>query len=246
MTDAKSRDLERKLAAGDVEAAAAVLRERMRAGEAAHVELAARLGHTLAQRLCPDAEPLDWSDDELRLAAIQQAARLEGKTLPAQVAADWAERALPVWEKVGTGRRPHEAIEAVRAWVAFPCEEHRRMAGTAGRAARVDPETLSADLQAPILVAGLNGRAAANAANAAFLAAVSVDAEGVKHQDETAREEAFIVYAAEAASRAAAAAVEAVALRLVIGAAAPGQHHDEASEREWQRLRLAAYVLDEV
>ena len=177
---------------------AAHLNARVRAGEltAEHVTLAASLGHAAAREL--DPVPLvDWANWDARRGAISAARDLLDETLPARVAADWADRVLPLWEaKHPDDDRPRKAIEAARAWAECPCDEHTKAAAAAYAAAY----------------------AAACAAYAAHGAAYAAHAA------------ACAAYAARA--RATAARDAATAARDAADA-----------EQEWQRLRLAAYVL---
>ena len=127
MADERARNLERAAAQGDVDAGTKLLLERMRAGELTqgHVELAAILGHSLARVLYPEVERVDWSLEEPQLDAILRGAELLDKTLPARVAADWAERALPRWETLySDDTRLHEAIAAARVFARCPCQQH--------------------------------------------------------------------------------------------------------------------------
>jgi hypothetical protein len=98
--------------------------------------LAARLGHSEARAAHPDGAPVDWADWQARLAAIREASELCGRPLPAAVAADYAERVLPLWEAVHPGDpRPREAFAAAREWAECPCEGHRLAAAAAANAA---------------------------------------------------------------------------------------------------------------
>jgi hypothetical protein len=124
--------------------AAALLRERMRAGELTleHIELAARLGHPVARTLCPSVALVDWPADGVdpggmtafglsvrlrpspRQRVIQHAAELCGVALGVRVAADWAERVLPIVEAAHPGDpRPRHAIAAARACAQDPSPE---------------------------------------------------------------------------------------------------------------------------
>ena len=93
MADERSRNLEREAAQGDAEAAAAVLLDRIRAGELTqeHVVLAASLGHLGARDLAPEMRLVQWAETlEPKRQAIQYAASLlDDETLSARVAADW-------------------------------------------------------------------------------------------------------------------------------------------------------------
>jgi hypothetical protein len=157
-----------------------------------HVELAASLGHATALELFPDVGLVDWTKEGR--AQTSAAADLLGETLPARVAADWAERVLPILEaRTPHDERPREAIEAARSWANCPCPEHRN---------------------------------AAEAANDAANASASAGP-----------------YAEHAAAAAAAAAYADHAVNYAYNAA---KFARSGAEWEWQRLRLAAYVLGEV
>lgn len=205
--------------------AAAVLRHRLRVGELTqeHVELAASLGHAAALEVCPDVELVDWAIDEeetldaLRTEPIRRAGSLlADRTLAVRVAADWAERVLPVFER---GRpqdsRSRIAIQAARAWVADPLDEERyTTAIDAGNAAfeANNREPYEPDADSAARAAGSAGACA--------------------HHPDAPDDIANALFNASQASSAAADA-----------ALASGQPD---AEREWQRLRLAAYVLGEV
>ena len=225
MTDERTREHERQAASGDVEAATAGLRERMRAGELTqeHVELATSLGHDVARALCPDAVSMDWGTHHQRLEAIAAATRLKDKTLSVSVAADWAERALPSWEaEHPPNGAPRRAIAAARAWVACPCEAHGLLADDA------------IDTAGPVYDAAGLRTTLKGAACAAYAAA---DAAAAKTTDAA-------VFAAASASTAA--LPRRPQPRLVVSAAESARSLTLDAEREWQRLRLAVYVLGEL
>jgi hypothetical protein len=220
--------------------ASKLLRGRLRAGELTqeHVELAASLGHRVALELCPDAPPVDWTDEKPVAAAVEEAATLLGdETLPARLAADWAESLLPMFEEQcpdDTG--PREAIAAARALLACPCDEHRQTASAAAADAR-------------------------HASDYAYDCAAD-DARD-RTEDRAARmENAYYdaVWAAGAAEHAAEHAADPTAAGPIFlpepsfdGPSfwdfEPEWHRDRLptyNEPEWQRLRLAAYLLGEV
>lgn len=226
MADERKRELERRAAVGDTAAAAAVLSERLRAGELSRdqVELAARLGHsTAAALLGGDLAPIDWPAGLEE--SLLQASALRGSTLPARVAADWAERALPLWENwiadlgprhpltptPARARCLNAAIAAARAWAECPCDEHAARAQAASREARL----------AAGFVENLSSEEAGRAASAAACAAEAA----------TTNTRAAVLAAWEASGW--------LDVQEVLGG------RGARSEVEWQRQRLAAHVLDE-
>jgi hypothetical protein len=111
---------------------ARALAHRLRAGfDHRRVELAARLGHAASMEHYPDAELVDWSVWEHRHAALVEAHAID-YTLPARLAADWAESMLTVWAPRHPGDlHARKAISAARAWVDCPCVEHQDAARVA-------------------------------------------------------------------------------------------------------------------
>ncbi len=232
--DRRLRELER---AGDP---VALLRNRLRARQLTmeQVELAACLGHPAALALRPEVELGDWEiERSLRpdLRATQEVIRKAqarcGDTFLARFAADCAERALDFWVAVHPeDSRPREAIAAARAWAECPCKPHKQLAADAARAARlVAREAAVADRSARQASAG--GRAISYLGGAAAKAA----------------------FAGSAASAAGSTAASfARPIRCVAHVANVVRHARDANaadldaEREWQRLRLATYVLGEV
>jgi hypothetical protein len=107
---------------------------RLRAGlDPARVELAARLGHAGAREHYPDAVQVVWSLWSQRRDALVIAHAINHALL-ARLAADWAERILLACGVVhpwGDDTRSRDAINAARAWVGCPCEEHRIAAANA-------------------------------------------------------------------------------------------------------------------
>lgn len=242
----------------------------------AHVEFAARLGHVAALTLFPmsdrraltDARGLlrkdlfpdvdeaaelagwlppgvrfaiDWGDRDGPEEAIDEAATLLGDhTLSARVAADWAERVLPVFEgQYPKDARPRDAIAAARAWIACPCEDHRQLA--------------KASADGPASDAYLDAYEAAVAAEAAG-ASDAVGAACAVYVTESARDAAAAAANAGKGLAAYKAGFAAHAAAQMRGRQTGGRSwrrtregqlaHD--AEHEWQRLRLAAYVLREV
>jgi hypothetical protein len=151
----------------------------MRAGlDPRRVELAARLGHAGAREHYHEAEQTDWSVWTQRREALLAAHAID-YALPARLAADWAERMLLACGVVhpwGDDTRSRDAINAARAWVGCPCEEHRIAASYASYAA-VDAYTDAADAALAYTDTALASYAVAaayaRAARAAYVAAVA-------------------------------------------------------------------------
>jgi hypothetical protein len=257
------KDLRQADRSGD---AAGVLRARLRAGELTqqHVELAARLGHPAALELFPDAPPVDWENSDAPDVAIATARDLLTKTLPARVAADWAERALRVWEgRHPNDPRPRKAIAAARAWAGCPCREHQKAVGAADRAAS-DAAWLVPDFDttpaadAAACAAGAAEFYDCNDGDALVINSASASAgyaaEAIAESVHPPHGGALKALAAAVAGVAEAVGANAIAAAKVVEAEvlAAGDAAEIASaallvaEREWQRLRLAAYVLGEV
>jgi hypothetical protein len=169
---------------------AQVLAHRLRAGlDPRRVELAARLGDAASLEHYPEAVQIDWSAWQERRDALAAACAIDN-TLPARLAADWAERALPAWAVHSSSDAPRGAIAAARAWVACPCAEHRDDAAAAaasaayaaGYAAAADSAASAATSAAyatyAYAYAGYNAAHAAHAATyAAHAAAADAAAE---------------------------------------------------------------------
>jgi hypothetical protein len=200
----------------------ALLRARLRAGELTHkhVELAASLGHVAAREVCPVVALVKWggqTTDQLKLLGVASTL-LGDKKLPTRLAADWAEGVLPLFERQHPrDTRPFEAIAAARAWVACPCKLHYR--GASGASGRADAAGVKAATKA--------ARGAAEAASSAARGAFTGPKGAVLHHSILAAHMAVVAAAGEGGRTRAARA-------------------GRAAEREWQRLRLAAYVLGEV
>lgn len=126
MSDQKLRELERRLCETDsVEDEAAYLRERVRAGalNQERLELAAYCGHEGARRAVPCV-----SSAELSLLEWTQGLARWGKVTLLH-AAWFAISALPPWSQIDSGDdRPLHASEALRAWLACPCDPHQESA----------------------------------------------------------------------------------------------------------------------
>jgi hypothetical protein len=249
VSDARIRELERRAAEGDPDARARHLKARVRAGEltAAHVALAASLGHAAAREL--DPVPLeDWADGDACRDAIRAARDLLGETLPARVAADWAERVLSIWEaKHPDADRPRKAIDAARAWATCPCDEHRKAAANAANAAADAAYAAraadAADYAADASYAAADAAAADAASDAAYAARAAYAAA---YADASyASVDADAAYAAADAAYAAAATADAAyaTANAAYAARDAADATTYAAEQEWQRLRLAAYVL---
>ena len=209
------RDLRRAQRSGD---RTALLAARLRAGEVtqAHVALAASLGHSAALALMPEVERVDWDDSGARKTAISDATSLVGETLPARVAADFAERLLSKWEEQNPrDTRPRDAIAAARAWAECPCDAHRaeaHVAATAAKAASETPHDPRILIVSFSMADFLRISVASAAGSAAFAAGRATPVADAEH----------------AASS--------------IHHIAEGQE----AEQEWQRLRLAGYALGEI
>jgi len=226
VTDRTTRTAERLAAAGDPAARARYLVARLRTGTVSReqVALAARLGAPVAREVLPGEPLVDWADYTARKAAIAETQAIVGRPSVVRCAADWAERVLPAWERDRAGDgRPRVAIAAARAWADCPCEGHEAAAKAAADAAS-------------------DASASAYAADAAYYASASAYAAAA-----SASAYAYAACAAYAAYAACAAAAAAYASATTAYAAyAAYVAADSDSEREWQRLRLAAYVLGEV
>lgn len=218
------------------------------------LELATRLGHPDAPQPSPEVALVVWSDSGEREQVIGQVASLLGETIPARVAADWAEHVLPLWEiEYPDDLRPHQAIAATRAWAACPCEEHGRAAADAATAARAAPEPRTRS--GSVDPTDDDFSVSARAAMAAALTAATHDALAAESMEaEIAYEEALSggatiddakALACALAFADTAAHVAEVAMTAARIAHPPGPDAADA-EGEWQRLRLAAYVLGQV
>jgi hypothetical protein len=218
MADSKFRDLQRRATSGDPEAAAAALRERVRCGELTndHVELAAYLGHKGARALCPEKEEVEWISIKDQRQAVMEAARRVGKTLPARVAADWAGRWLPKWEAV------------------YPDDPRPRAAISAARAWADCP---CEDHRAQCARAMDAAQAAANQAGIDEMNAAGAEEEAIS----LAGDAAIVATNAARAGCATTRGTQATAARDALFFP-----EDDQEEGEWQRLRLAAYVLGEI
>ncbi|MBL4848937.1 MAG: hypothetical protein JKY65_25725 [Planctomycetes bacterium] len=187
--------------------------------------------------LFPDAELADWSNEEQATHDINHATDLLGETLPARVAADWAECALPalkewspddpVWEGWSPSQEPQEAIAATRAWADSPCVDFATLAEAAADSAELAADAAHS-FDGVRLVRPMRAVTAANATwcvaygNAAY-AAWSAGYCTVEQS------RADTVEAAWSCATWAALTAD-----------------DPDAECDWQRLRLAAYVLGEV
>jgi hypothetical protein len=121
--DERLRRLERQAAAGDHDAAAQLLVQRLRIGELGRegVELAAYLGHDAANRATPEVDP----ETEGREALVEGLARW-GKEAFVRAAVAAAYAVLPRYEELMTHEdTPRKAIASAEAWIACPCEAHR-------------------------------------------------------------------------------------------------------------------------
>ena len=231
MSDAGRRNFERAAATtGAPEDRARVLVERMRAGvvPAEHLAVAAWLGDDNAALVVPAwAAPRQRTTVPPELAVWPARHAIgNGPLLSAmcvRVAIEFAERVLPILAAL----RPHEgrpqaALEAARAWVACPCENHRgaaHVAAMAAHAATMDP-----------------GRSAEGGGSVALAAHCAAGA-AVAHA--SARAAVAAGYSAEAA-------VAQLGLDLAYQDRARVCLAARRVEHEWQRLRLIAWLTGDV
>lgn len=203
------------------------LHERRRAGELtrARLELAAALGHSAARALAPDVALVDWADRKAKRTTVLLARDLVGDFALARVAADWAEKVLHAFEcSHPNDNRPRNAVLAARALASLSAEALAGLSPQAKRdaVASVDHAGLNASVAAGVSPDGAHFAAGANpaadAADAVTCACLVASAAVVGH----AWFSDFVVVTSSAATCAA-----------------------SDSERDWQRLRLAAYVLGE-
>jgi len=139
--------------------AVAVLRWRLRSGEVSEerVELAAQLGRKAAQAIC-DQPGVEWDDWRARRGLLLRVSKLEGegRRLLVAVACDYAERALPIFEKLRPNdSRPHDLLTLLRKWLADTqavsleeIRESRRAADAAADAAAYTAVYAAADAYA--------------------------------------------------------------------------------------------------
>lgn len=184
MADEELRRLERLAGAGDLEAEARLLRERLRIGDASRdgVEIAAYLGHAAAGRVVPHVAPADLASQEWITglgrwgkATLVRAALLAGRAV------------LSRFEQTLTHEQaPREALRAAEEWLVHPCEAHRVAARLAmeaaddcAREAAVIPEA-DDDMAFAAYAARDAARAAAahDLAHAAYQAAQAFDSAG--------------------------------------------------------------------
>ncbi len=133
MTDARLRELERQAATGDLAAAGRLLLERERLGHVtrAQLELAAHAGDPGAARaleVTPASDALAWARGFYRFGqeACVRVTAAAGTTL--------RETGPPLLTRGGAERQA--PLQALRPWLACPCEAH---AGPALRLARARP-----------------------------------------------------------------------------------------------------------
>ena len=127
MSDADTRDLMRRAAAGEPAARLAWLRVRMRELPQGRIRLrvAAGLGHAAALTLEPDTAKLELYSGSAAVATFKQILEVCDQVTAVRFAADCAERCLPRWEWWNPeDRGPRAALEAARAWTACPCRGH--------------------------------------------------------------------------------------------------------------------------
>jgi len=132
--------------------------------------------------------------------------------------ADWAEAVADLWSfEYPKDGRPKAAVEAARAWADCPCPDHLAVATAARTAAQ----------------------AALGVANAMLADADWLDEESAEYSRFYARR---AIRAAALAASAASATTGADVHRDLIAAF----ERAEEDEGEWQRLRLAGYLLGEI
>jgi len=252
--------VEREMAEG-----AKSLRKRLKAKEVsqAQVELAARLGHADAALLFPAVKPKAWtgglgspcpgSSVEIEAAL----ALLEDSALHARLSADWAERVVHLFEALyPDDHRPQRAIAAARAWGSDPSEANREAARSAAEAA--GEIASAASDAADDARAEAEDAASYSLANARYAAAHAAEAAS----DAAHSVASFVPGVSTSEAQAAAWSTRDVGsnARMAVGYTAESAHlaaeseggtghaadlaHD--AEADWQRLRLAAYVLGEV
>jgi len=254
VTDEATRGLQREGALGDPEARAKVLWERVRRGALTleQLDLAASLGDADAKAARPEAAPLEWVYDifaagqyvegttDSMSAAIVMATEILGREGLARVAADWAENSLPdwadwdppgsteLWAGWAPSPRPQEAIAAARAWAACPSSERSRAAEAAADAAELAAEDAYVAVNRVLTASPMT---AADADRVAWCARFSSAALAAWNVGYTAVEDSV----ADAVSAARGAAYRAW-----------NSARDPNAESEWQRLQLAARLLESV
>ncbi len=189
--DARRRELERRTGAGDLEAAAALLIARVRAGELGpeRLALAARLGEPAAA-LATGERPEEVPGE---LSAWFATLLPWGVHVLVRATAAAAAFVLPGFERLAPGDlRPRGAVDAAQAWCDAPGAATVSAASRAARGALAAAQELArqADFQGewarddPPLYAGYHAACAAHdAAQAALLAARAPDGgETLVHQ----------------------------------------------------------------
>lgn len=191
MSDAEMRELERRAAQGDLEAAARGLLVRLRRAGLLpeRVRLAACLGDPAARLALGPAAPPDGfeapGDDLGGRTALAVELEKNGKEAGVRAALAVAEWALPRWHRPREGEPAvaAAAVAATRRWIDCPCEVHGRDAERAAAAALrvamtvehaalprgITDETAWEGLTRVMLLGGIGPRLAANAAHAAAL-----------------------------------------------------------------------------
>jgi len=149
VSDDRLRELERRFeASGAFDDQVALLRERLRAGQAdrARLSLAATCGHPAARALQLGEvgdhyvvrfliDPPSRSESYVNARNVESLASW-GKPAAVRVALAAARLLLPVWEKQVREPAPRWALKRVVEWLHDPCESRAEAARVAGEAVR--------------------------------------------------------------------------------------------------------------
>lgn len=137
--DPKIRGLERAVRQGDPQAQLEWVQWQVRTGEipVGYVELAAELGHPIAQQLVTSRNVIDWTSGKSKISFFERLMAIDGNTyLTVRIACALAEQVLPIFEqRFPKDSRPRAAIVAARRWTEDPTEENRQVASAAAYAA---------------------------------------------------------------------------------------------------------------
>lgn len=100
-SDERLRDSQRRMAQGDLEAAAKFLIERFRSGEISlfQLEKAAQLGHPAARLVRPEILEIDWSNVRARRKIFWELLKAEMRPLVVQASIAFVERAMPFMKR---------------------------------------------------------------------------------------------------------------------------------------------------
>jgi hypothetical protein len=254
-------DLESAKRAGD---RVAVLKLRERTGELteAHIKFAASLGHEAALALFPGAQAVDWREQERCVEAIAFAMNLLGDSIGLRVGVDWAQRAIRTWPPIDPDdTSPQDALAAVRAWLHRPCKERvlaveRTMEPITMRCLHALQKARDDAFRAADAVARGTGEYDSDAYDAVWDPANAV-AEFRAHAGSAVEHVATFCWELTHVPSGVAYAdhgnfgpdMDMPALPYSLAYAADEAalaSKDLEAEQEWQRLRLAAYVLGEV